>query len=91
MFILPLALIALVLGYQTYLLAIKEKEGVKILGQMIGIFVMIASVLAIGCGIAKCMKSHTCHRMGSGSITSYDCPKSAAKGSNCPIAPESAD
>jgi hypothetical protein len=48
-----LALIALVLGYKAFLDASKEKEGIKLLGQFIGIFVMVTAILAFACGVAK--------------------------------------
>ena len=50
------ALVALSLGYLVYVSAGKEKEGVKLLGQVIGIFVMIAAVMALMCSTAKCMR-----------------------------------
>ena len=50
-----LALVALVLGYRAFLDASKEKEGVKLLGQVIGIFVMIVALLAFVCGVMKCL------------------------------------
>ena len=49
------ALIALGVGYLSYLQASKEKEGLKLLGQVIGIFVMIASLLSLFCSAGKCM------------------------------------
>jgi hypothetical protein len=48
-----LALIALVLGYKAFLDASKEKEGLKLLGQVIGIFVMGMALLAFICGLMK--------------------------------------
>ncbi len=39
-----LSLIALVLGYKVFVDASKEKEGLKILGQGIGVLVMVGSV-----------------------------------------------
>ena len=59
-----LGLIALALGYKVFVDAGKEKEGVKLLGQVIGIFVMIAAVLSILCGTMKCMTKYG----------KYDCP-----------------
>ena len=53
-----IALIALGVGYLVYLHASKEKEGVKLLGQAIGIFVMIAAVLCLVCSTSKCMKKY---------------------------------
>ncbi len=74
------ALIALALGYKTFADAHKEKEGIKLLGQVIGLFVMIAAMLAILCGMFKCMYgSSSCsmmHRDG--------CPIAAAR-MGCPM------
>ena len=71
-----LGLIALVLGYKVFVDASKEKEGVKLLGQAIGIFVMIAAVLTIVCGTMKCLAKY-----GGG------CPIAAK--SYCPVAAKS--
>ena len=54
------SLIALGVGYLVYLHASKEKEGVKLLGQAIGIVVMIGAVLSLFCGAARCMKRDGC-------------------------------
>jgi len=51
-----LALIALTLGYKVFADASKEKEGLKLLGQIIGIFVMILALLGTLCGMMN-----TCH------------------------------
>ena len=67
------ALIALSVGYLVYLHASKEKEGVKLLGQVIGIFVMIAAVLCLACSTAKCMKKNGCPSSGKAPM----CPMSA--------------
>ena len=48
------SLVALGLGYLVYVGACKEKEGLKLLGQAIGIFVMIAALVTVACGAAKC-------------------------------------
>ena len=51
------ALIALSLGYLVYVHASKEKEGVKLLGQVIGIVVMIGAVMtSVMHGYNKCHK-----------------------------------
>jgi hypothetical protein len=56
-----LNLVALGVGYIVYTTAAKEKEGVKFLGQGIGILIMIASVLCILCSsMAYCLKSKAC-------------------------------
>ena len=58
-----LTLIALALGYLVFLSASKEKEGIKILGQVIGIVVMLAALLAFACESAKCATKYGCHIM----------------------------
>lgn len=61
------SLVALGVGYLVYITACKEKEGVKILGQVIGIFVMIAAILCLICSSMKCMdKGYGCHKGGYG-------------------------
>ena len=63
------SLIALALGYKVFVDAGKEKEGLKILGQVIGLFVMVAAMLSFVCGVAKCMSQAGCP------LTSkYNCP-----------------
>lgn len=61
------SLIALALGYQVYASALKEKEGLKLLGQIVGIFVMVAAlfsaVCAIRCSIESCMIGSRCALM----------------------------
>ena len=59
-----MALIALGVGYLVFLHASKEKEGVKLLGQVIGIFVMIAAVLSLFCSAAKYMNRGGCPLSG---------------------------
>ena len=49
-----MGLIALGVGYLVLLSANKEKEGVKLLGQVIGILIMIAAVLSSLCMASKC-------------------------------------
>ena len=69
--ILGLSLIALALGYQVFLAASKEKEGLKSLGRVVGAFVMIAAFLGIVCGAMKCSYMGKCFMMSKG------CPLSA--------------
>ena len=71
-------LIALGVGYLVFLHASKEKEGVKLLGQVIGIFVMFAAVLCLVGSTAKCMK-----RDG--------CPFSGKKAPMCPMSSKMLD
>ena len=73
------ALVALALGYKVFADAHKEKEGLKLLGQIIGIVVMIAAVLCMLCGAAKCLYKSQC------SVMSHNgCPLAAAK-TTCPM------
>ncbi|MBI4352744.1 MAG: hypothetical protein HY593_02340 [Candidatus Omnitrophica bacterium] len=51
-----LGLIALALGYFVFVAGSKEKEGLKLLGQVIGIMVMIGALLAVSCSMVKCAK-----------------------------------
>ena len=74
-----IALIALALGYKVFTDAAKEKEGVKLLGQVIGIIVMIASVLLMACGMSHCYRKSQCDRM-----SKSECP-TMAKSSTCPM------
>lgn len=76
------ALIALCLGYLTYVTASKEKEGVKLIGQAIGIAVMILAVLAMACGACRAYKSKAYCPTGSGSyaVQKY-CPTQGPAGS----------
>ncbi len=53
-----IALIALALGYKVFTEASKEKEGLKLLGQTVGIFVMILSLLLTLCGISMMMNCY---------------------------------
>ncbi|MCG3176712.1 MAG: hypothetical protein MOGMAGMI_01672 [Candidatus Omnitrophica bacterium] len=75
-----IALIALGVGYLVFVTASKEKEGVKLLGQVIGIFVMIASLLCLICSSMKCVGKSGYGKGG------YDrsCSMKLAK-DNCPI------
>ena len=58
------SLIALGTGYIVYVAASKEKEGMKMLGQVIGVVVMVAAVLSAVCGAARCAsKSGACPMM----------------------------
>jgi hypothetical protein len=51
-----LSLIALAVGYKVFADAHKEKEGLKLLGQIIGVVVMVAALGAFVCGTMKCIK-----------------------------------
>lgn len=73
-----LTLVALALGYKVLVDASKEKEGLKILGQAIGIFVILASIAGFACGVSRCigksggkygMNKDSCSMMGKA-----DCP-----------------
>ena len=58
-----ISLVALALGYKVFTDAHKEKEGLKLLGQMIGVVVMIAAALSMLCGVMKCMGKSDCPMM----------------------------
>jgi hypothetical protein len=51
-------LIALALGYFAYVRALKEKKGLRILGQVIGVVVMLGAVLSLVCAAMRCPKMH---------------------------------
>ena len=53
-----IALIALTLGYKVFTEASKEKDGLKLLGQTIGVFVMVLSLLLTLCGISMMMNCY---------------------------------
>ena len=59
----PISLVALALGYKVFADSHKEKEGLKLLGQIIGIVVMIAALLSVVCGATKCMSHSNCSMM----------------------------
>ena len=61
-----MALIALGVGYLVFLNANKEKEGLKLLGQAIGILIMIGAVLSSVCHASKCMRKGECFMSKSG-------------------------
>lgn len=66
-------LIALGVGYLVFLNASKEKEGLKLLGQIIGIVIMVVSLLGGLCA-AKCkMFGGSCPMIGGKAM----CPVSA--------------
>ena len=69
-------LIALGVGYLVFSNAMKEKEGLKLLGQVIGILIMIGAIVSSLC-IAKC-------KMMGGA-----CPMSG-KAMMCPVGGEKA-
>jgi hypothetical protein len=70
-----LSLIALGWGYRVLLDAYREKEGLKILGQVIGIFVMIAALLGLSAGLCPKMRG-----MGMG-----DCAMMKSAKAFCPV------
>ena len=74
-----IALVALALGYKVFADAHKEKDGLKLLGQVIGIVVMLAAVLCMLCGAAKCVYKSQCSMM-----SKNGCPLAAAK-TACPM------
>ncbi len=79
-----LALIALALGYKVFVDASKEKEGIRLLGQAIGILVMVGAILFAACATIKCAYKSGCPTMSKSS-----CPMMAK--SNCPMSSQSAN
>ena len=77
-------LIALALGYKVFVDASKEKEGLKLLGQAIGIFVMVAALLASVCATMKCA-----YKAGCPMTSKASCPTMAK--SNCPMSSQAAN
>lgn len=67
-----LCLMALSLGYLAFYQASHAKEGLKILGQTIGVIVMIISALTAAC----CLTQAVCAK-GSGSSIISGCPITA--------------
>lgn len=78
-----LCLIALALGYKVFVDASKEKEGFRILGQVIGILVMVGALLCAVCATMKCA-----YKSGYSTMSKYSCPMTAK--SNCPTSSQSA-
>lgn len=76
---LALCLIALALGYKVFLDASKEKEGLKLLGQIIGIVVMALALVSAVCASLKCMTKAGCPMVSK----AYNCPVSAKV--SCPM------
>ncbi len=74
-----MGLIALGVGYLVLLNANKEKEGLKLLGQALGILIMIAAVMSSLCAATKCMRGGDYYGRGK-SI----CPMSA-QAPMCPL------
>ena len=72
-----LALIALALGYKVYIDGSREKEGLKLLGQSIGVVVMIVALLSAACGVTRCMMKQGC------SLMKKDC--SMMSKASCPL------
>ncbi len=72
-----LCLIALCLGYIVYVNAVREKEGLRILGQVIGIVVMLAAVGGFLCSTMHRMKRD--YDGGCMMGQKMNCPLSAAK------------
>ena len=83
-----MGLIALGVGYLVLLSANKEKEGLKLLGQVIGILIMIAAVLSSLCAATKCMKKGECSMSMAGSSTSGKAPMCALTGKSLEKAAE---
>ena len=74
-----LALVALGVGYIVLLQANKEKEGLKLLGQAIGILILIGAVLSALCSSMKCAKG------GGACATDKKMCAVTDKGAMCPV------
>ncbi len=79
-----ISLVALALGYKVFADANKEKEGIKLLGQVIGIVVMLAALASIACGAVKCMGRSECSMM-----SKSNCPMMAK--TTCAVHPATDD
>ena len=71
-----MGLIAMGVGYLVILNANREKEGLKLLGQVIGILIMIGAVLSSVCAASKC---------GRGGYSKGGCPTMSKGAPMCPI------
>ena len=79
------ALVALALGYKVFADAHKEKEGLRLLGQIVGLVVMLAAVASMFCGMASCLSGGSqCHMMAKSG-----CPHAAK--TVCPMGGASAE
>ena len=72
------SLFLLSVGYLVFVSASKEKEGVRILGQVIAIVVMLAALAGVACGVMKCAKG-VCPMPGKSMMP--NCPMSGGSGS----------
>ncbi len=71
-----ITLVSLALGYVVLVSASKEKEGMKVLGQAIGILVILGSLAGFLCGVTmKCLKKGYCPSQGA-----MTCPMGDARG-----------
>jgi hypothetical protein len=71
-------LVALALGYLVYVSAMKEKGGIKVLGQAIGLVVMIAATFCFACSMMKCASKAGCPIFPK-------CDKSMSGKMTCPV------
>ena len=72
------SLFLLSVGYMVFSGASKEKDGLRILGQVIGIVVMLAALAGAAFGVMKCAKG-MCPMTGKAMMP--NCPMSGASGS----------
>ena len=81
-------LIALALGYKVFADASKEKEGIRLLGQIIGIVVMVLALISTACATMKCAYKAGCPMMSKFRCSmSSSCPMSAK--ANYPVTTDS--
>ena len=68
-------LVAICLGYMVYLMASKEKEDIRMLGRVIGIFVMMFALVAFTVDLSKGTEMRCGPKMGKGA-----CPMMGMQG-----------
>ena len=81
-----MSLVALGIGYLVLLNANKEKEGLKLLGQAIGIIILVGALMTAVCAATKCMKGGACG-MGEKKM----CHTSASGAPMCPVSGKSTE
>ncbi len=85
--VIAVSLLALAFGYKAFVDASKEKEGLKLLGQAIGIFVMILAFLSTLCGISYKMSKCMMMSKASYGMVEKSCPMVKKV---CPVSGDSA-
>ena len=85
-----IALVALALGYKVFADAYKEKEGLRLLGQIVGVGVMVLALVSAVCSTMKCMYQAGCPLMSKSNCAMMAKGSSGVMGGmkNCPIKSE---